>query len=237
MRLVRNGEVSMLIELRGVHKVYSSGEVETPVLSDVSLSLPERSFTVIFGPSGCGKTTLLNLIGGLDRPSAGEIFLDDYNISHLDERRLSRFRLEHLGFIFQFYNIIPSLTAEENLNIILEPLRWSDDEIKRQVAKTLELVGLKGKEKKFPSQLSGGEQQRVAIARALVKRPKVVLADEPTGSLDERRSDEIIALLRHLNEHTGTTFVIASHNNKIRNFATDVIEFHEGKVIYRSCRK
>ena len=215
-----------VIELRDVYKSYLSGEVEAVVLKKVTLKILEGEFVTIFGPSGSGKTTLLNLIGGLDKPSKGSILLIGENIALKNNRSLTQFRYDNIGFIFQFYNLLPTLSAAENIEMALE-LKIRDPKQMRLLARqVLEMVGLKGKEDRFPSQLSGGEQQRVAIARALVKKPKIVLADEPTGNLDEKTAGHIIDLMLNLHRETATTFIVVTHNQKIADYADQVIQIH-----------
>lgn len=214
----------IIIRLDRVSKSYFTPEVETKVLKVLSLEIKRGDFVVVLGPSGCGKTTFLNLIGGLDKPTQGNIFVMGEEISNKDNNYLTKFRRKYLGFVFQFYNLIPTLTALENVELSLELLDLNPLEIHKRAREYLKKTGLEGKEDNFPSQLSGGEQQRVAIARALVKEPAIVLADEPTGNLDENTSHKIIQLALNLNKETGVTFVIASHNHRIAEVADQVID-------------
>jgi putative ABC transport system ATP-binding protein len=207
------------------------GEVDTPVLEDVSLQIRQGEWVVILGVSGSGKTTLLNLIGALDRPDSGKVIVDGEEISHLNRWERTDFRRRKVGFIFQFYNLIPTLTAQENVETVLELIGIRGEVLHARARGYLEAVGLHGKEEKFPSQLSGGEQQRVAIARALAKEPSLVLADEPTGNLDERTSNQVIDLMSELKRRTGTTFVIVTHNRKLGEIADRVVELHLGRVV------
>jgi putative ABC transport system ATP-binding protein len=215
-----------IIELKDVSKSYRSGEVETVVLKDLSFDIKEGEFVTILGPSGCGKTTLLNLIGGLDTPTRGHVLFNAEDLARKSHRELAHFRHAHIGFIFQFYNLLPTLTASENVELTLELNRSNLKDIRAAAHAALEMVGLANKTKRFPSQLSGGEQQRVAIARALVKNPKVVLADEPTGNLDERTAAQVIDLMLSLHKKTATTFVVVTHNQRIADHADKVIEIH-----------
>ena len=215
-----------VIGLENVNKSYISGEIETKVLKGVSFSIREGEFVTIFGPSGSGKTTLLNLMGGLDKPDEGKVILMGEDTSSKTNRHLTRFRYDNIGFIFQFYNLLPTLNAVENVAMALELSDFEPGKINALASQYLQMVGLKGKENKFPSQLSGGEQQRVAIARALVKEPKIVLADEPTGNLDEKTENQVIDLMLELHKRTSTTFVVVTHNKKIADYANQVIQIH-----------
>lgn len=215
-----------IISLENVSKSYLSGEIETAVLKGASFEIHEGEFVTIFGPSGSGKTTILNLIGGLDRPDSGKVILMGEDTSSKSNQYLTKFRYDNLGFIFQFYNLLPTLSAVENVEMALELSNLEPTAIQSFAYRYLEMVGLKGKENKFPSQLSGGEQQRVAIARALVKEPKIVLADEPTGNLDEKTENQIIDLMLDLHKKTATTFVVVTHNRKIADYANQVIQIH-----------
>lgn len=225
-----------VISLEDVNKSYISGEIETKVLRGVSFTICEGEFVTIFGPSGSGKTTLLNLMGGLDKPDAGKVFLMGEDTFFKTNRSLTRFRYDNIGFIFQFYNLLPTLSAAENVAMALELSDLESDKINSLACQYLQMVGLEGKENKFPSQLSGGEQQRVAIARALVKEPKIVLADEPTGNLDEKTENQIIDLMLELHKRTATTFVVVTHNRKIADYANQVIQIHDfhEQIIKRS---
>jgi len=222
--------VSPIVKLEHVSKFYQVGEVRTDVLKDTSLEIYPGEFVVVLGSSGCGKTTLLNLIGALDLTSTGKVTVDGEEISGASPQILTTFRREKLGFIFQFYNLLPTLTAAENVAASLEILSLSKEEINERTQRNLEQVGLGDKMGKFPSQLSGGEQQRVAIARALAKNPNIILADEPTGNLDEVTEDIIMDLMKKLNKETGASFIIVTHNPKIADLADRVIRIHEGKI-------
>lgn len=224
---MRGTEKKAIIELKDVYKSYTSGEVETAVLKKVNFQILEGEFVTIFGPSGSGKTTILNLIGGLDKPSHGSVFIMGQEISSKNNHFLSKFRYDNIGFIFQFYNLLPTLTAVENVEMALELSEPDLKEIRSLARQSLEIVGLRGKENRFASQLSGGEQQRVAIARALVKKPKIILADEPTGNLDEKTADQVIDLMLELHKKTLTTFIVVTHNQKFASYASQVIQIHD----------
>ncbi|MBE0509628.1 MAG: ABC transporter ATP-binding protein [Chromatiales bacterium] len=201
------------------------GEVAIHALRGVDLDLYAGEFTVLLGASGSGKSTLLNILGGLDVASAGEVFYREMDLSHADEALLTRYRRQHVGFVFQFYNLIPSLTARENVAIVTEIAENPMDP-----AEALALVGLQDRLDHFPSQLSGGEQQRVAIARAIAKRPAVLLCDEPTGALDSATGTRVLEVLQTINEELGTTTVVVSHNAVIADMAERMIRLTDGRV-------
>ena len=207
------------------------GEVRVHALHDVTVTVNANEVTVILGASGCGKTTLLNLVGGIDSPTQGEITVDGIKIHMLDQRMLSRYRQEKIGFVFQFFNLIPNLTARENIEFVLEYVMEQPvfDKVER-AQKLLELVGLGHRGDHFPYQLSGGEQQRVSIARALAKQPKIVLADEPTGELDYKTGLQILELLS-LFAQEGRAVLIVTHNREIAKIAHRVIYLRDGKIV------
>jgi len=206
-------------------KTYVSGEVEVRALNNVDLEIAEKEVVVLLGPSGSGKTTLLNIMGGLDRPTSGKLFFRDLDLTALEDRGLTKYSRDHVGFVFQFYNLVPSLTAYENVALVTEvanaPMKPAD---------ALALVGLEGRMHHFPAQLSGGEQQRVAIARAIAKRPAVLLCDEPTGALDSKTGIRVIEALLGVNQQLGTTTVIITHNASIQEVADRVLFFADGKI-------
>ncbi len=210
---------------RGLTKVYHMGEVEVHALRGVDLDLYEGEFAVLLGPSGSGKSTLLNIIGGLDTASGGQVFYRDRELTAADDAALTRYRREHVGFIFQFYNLIPSLTARENVALVTEISR---NPMKPEEA--LELVGLADRMDHFPSQLSGGQQQRVAIARAIAKRPQVLLCDEPTGALDVHTGILVLEAIDRVNRQLGTTTAVITHNAVIANMADRVVSVFDGKI-------
>lgn len=219
-----------IFQARGLTKVYGSGEAEVRALDGVDLDLPAGELVVLLGPSGSGKTTLLNMLGGLDFPSAGELQYRDFHLTDATEEELTLYRRASIGFIFQFYNLIPSLTALENVALITE---IASDPMAAEEA--LGLVGLSGRPDHFPAQLSGGEQQRVAIARAIAKRPEVLLCDEPTGALDVRTGIVVLEAIERVNRELGTLTVIITHNAVVAGMADRVIHFSDGRVSETYC--
>ena len=216
-----------IVEFKNVSKVYKIGDSEFKALDNIDLSLNKGEMIVVLGPSGAGKSTLLNLIGGMDTPTKGSVIIDGENISSYNENKLSDYRAENVGFIFQFYNILPSLTVKENVDIV-------KDIVKNPISteEALKGVGLEKHSKKFPNQLSGGEQQRVSIARAIAKNPKLLLCDEPTGALDSKTGVEVLKLLRKQcdgNEGSNTV-IIVTHNNLIADIADTVVHVKNGKI-------
>jgi putative ABC transport system ATP-binding protein len=220
----------LIVEMEGVGKSYRTGEVVAQVLRDVNLRIARDELVVMFGVSGCGKTTLLNLLGALDTPSAGTIVVDGEAISSMTERARTRFRATKVGFVFQFYNLLPTLTALENVEAALEILPLKSAEIRRRGVHYLSAVGMEDKLAKFPAQLSGGEQQRVAIARALAKEPPLILADEPTGNLDEGTGLEVMRVMSDLRRRTGATMVVVTHNPRLTAFADRVLRIERGRI-------
>jgi putative ABC transport system ATP-binding protein len=215
-----------VFEARGLTKVYRLGEVEIHALRGVDLDLYAGEFVVLLGPSGSGKSTLLNILGGLDVPTAGKVRYRDHDLSTAGEEALTRFRREHVGFVFQFYNLIPSLTARENVEVVTEIA-----ERPMPAAEALGLVGLGDRLDAFPAQLSGGQQQRVAIARAIAKQPEVLLCDEPTGALDSATGVHVLEALEEVNQRLGTTTVVITHNAGISAMAHRVIHLHDGRIV------
>lgn len=222
-------ENRVIVDLKKVKKVYQMGEVQIEALKDIDLQVKRGEFVVILGPSGSGKTTLLNLIGGIDSPTKGEIFVNGVDISKFNQNKLTLYRRETVGFIFQFFNLIPTLTAKENVEFALE-LKDKKRERKRDATELLELVGLRERTDHFPYQLSGGEQQRVAIARALAKDPPLLLCDEPTGELDFKTGKKVLKVMRELNRSKGKTFVVVTHNTPVGKIADRVIYLHDGEI-------
>jgi putative ABC transport system ATP-binding protein len=216
----------MFVKVENLKKSYKNGEVSTQVLKGVGLNLEKGEIGVIFGPSGSGKSTLLNIIGGIDRCDSGLVLVDDIEITKLSDDKLTDYRRDKIGFIFQFYNLIPNLTVGENIevvsNISKSPLPI--DEI-------LDAVGMLDKKNRFPKELSGGEQQRVSIARAVVKNPKLLLCDEPTGALDFVTSREILKLLQKINKDFGTTILMITHNTAISVMANRVFKVRSGEIV------
>jgi len=210
----------------GISKVYHMGEVSVPALDKVDLSLSEGEFVVLLGASGSGKSTLLNILGGLDTPTAGRVLFRGRDISTMSEEELTQFRRNHIGFVFQFYNLIPSLTAGENIALVTDIAREP-----MQPLEAMQLVGLSERMHHFPAQLSGGEQQRVAIARAIAKKPDVLLCDEPTGALDFKTGRVVLEAISNVNESLGTTTVVITHNASIAGMADRVIEMRDGNIV------
>ncbi len=216
-----------VFEARGITKTYGMGEVEVHALRGVDLELYEGELVVLLGPSGSGKSTLLNILGGLDAPTTGDVHYLDHDLTQYDDDALTRYRREHVGFVFQFYNLIPSLTARENVALVTDiaehPMRPEE---------ALELVGLGERLDHFPAQLSGGEQQRVAIARAIAKRPDVLLCDEPTGALDAKTGILVLEAIERVNQELGTTTAVITHNAVIAQMADRVISLSDGRIAH-----
>jgi len=215
-----------VLRLENVSRSYQMGLVEVKALTGVTLDIRRGEFIVILGPSGSGKTTLLNLVGGIDSPSSGKITVDSIEISALDEKGLTDYRRNHIGFVFQFFNLIPTLTARENVEFAAELVEEPRDPLE-----VLEVVGLKERADHYPSELSGGEQQRVAIARALAKDPPILLCDEPTGELDFETGKHILSAMRMINELNRKTILLVTHNTAIGNMAHRVTRLRSGEVV------
>jgi putative ABC transport system ATP-binding protein len=220
-----------LIELRDVTKAYKRDAIEIPVLDRVSITVPEGDFLGLMGPSGSGKSTLLNLLAGIDRPSRGAIRIGDTEISTLSERALAAWRARHIGFIFQLYNLIPVLTAFENVELPLLLTNLSKKQRRDHVLTALGIVGLGDREKHYPRQLSGGQEQRVAIARAIVSDPQLLVCDEPTGDLDRATADEILKLLQTLNREHGKTVVMVTHDPHAAERAKRTLHLEKGVLL------
>ncbi len=214
-----------VFHIEQVSKVYVMGEVEVHALGSVDLDLYEGEFVVLLGPSGSGKSTLLNILGGLDVPSGGQVYFRNQAMNKADEQSLTRFRRQSVGFVFQFYNLIPSLTARENVALVTDIARHP-----MKPEEALELVGLAERLDHFPAQLSGGEQQRVAIARAIAKRPEVLLCDEPTGALDFETGKRVLETLERVNQEFGTTTAVITHNAGIAAMADRVVHMRSGNI-------
>lgn len=217
---------SPLFSATGLAKTYEMGAVQVQALRDVDLALYAGEYVVILGPSGSGKSTLLNILGGLDVPTAGVVRFREHDLTVTDPAERTRYRREHIGFVFQFYNLIPSLTARENVQLVTEIAEHPMDP-----AEALRLVGLGERLDFFPAQLSGGEQQRVAIARAIAKRPDVLLCDEPTGALDVETGKSVLAVLNEVNQTVGTTVVVITHNASIGQLADRVLRMRDGRIV------
>lgn len=220
------------VEFRDVKKVYKTGEVEINALRDVDFEIEKGEFCVIVGASGAGKTTILNILGGMDTLTSGSVKLDGREISTLNKRQLTAYRRYDVGFVFQFYNLVQNLTALENVELAAQICKEPLD-----AATVLKQVGLEDRMANFPAQLSGGEQQRVAIARALAKNPKLLLCDEPTGALDSRTSRDILILLEKINAQYGTTMIIVTHNNAIKDMVDQVIVLKDGQIKKNYCNE
>jgi putative ABC transport system ATP-binding protein len=218
------------VKIRNVHKVYRRGTQQIDVLRGVTLDIPRADFLALMGPSGSGKTTFLNLVGGLDRPSEGAIEVGGRRIDQMSARAVSRWRAEHVGFIFQLYNLLPMLTAERNVELPLLLARLTRTERMRHVHTALSLVGLLDRAKHYPRQLSGGQEQRVGIARAIVSDPVLLLCDEPTGDLDRQSGDEILDLLQVLNRDQGKTIVMVTHDPHAAACARRVLHLDKGQL-------
>ena len=218
--------MSALVKINGVHKYFTRGSERIDVLKGVTLDIPQGDFLALMGPSGSGKTTLLNLLGGLDRPDGGEIRFRGEALASFDRRALADYRRRHVGFVFQSYNLIPSLTARENVELAC-------DRAARPIAAAdaLELVGLRPRMDHFPGQLSGGEQQRAAVARAIAKRPELLLCDEPTGALDSRAGVRILELIERCSVELGAATVLVTHNRAIAAMADRVLSLVDGKIV------
>lgn len=218
---------AVIFHICGVTKIYRMGEVEVFALRAIDLDLYKGEFVVLLGPSGSGKSTLLNILGGLDVPSEGQVFFRDRDLTYASDAELTRFRRDCVGFIFQFYNLIPSLTARENVALVTEIARKP-----MHPEEALELVGLGDRLDRFPAQMSGGEQQRVAIARAIAKRPEVLLCDEPTGALDFQTGKLVLEALAQVNRELGTTTAVITHNASIAAMADRVVTMRSGEIAY-----
>ena len=220
-----------VLELKNVNKIYNSSEIKVHAVNDVTLDFEEAEFAAIVGPSGSGKTTLLNLIGGLDMPSSGEIIIGGTNLSELKSSRLIDFRLNNIGFVFQSYNLIPVLTAKENVEFIMTLQKWPVKERDERTIELLKAVGLGERVNSRPSKLSGGQQQRVAVARALASRPKFVLADEPTANLDSKAAITLLEIMEKLNHEEKITFIFSTHDPRVVKMAHRIITLEDGKVV------
>lgn len=219
------------VEVKNVSKHYRSGDLVVKAIDELSLAIGTGEFAVIAGSSGSGKTTLLNLIGGLDNPTSGEVFIDGESLKEKSADDLARLRLKKIGFVFQAYNLIPVLSAYENVQFILQIQGVPDSEHKDRIMPILKELGIEGMEHRRPQELSGGQQQRVAVARAMVGHPTIILADEPTANLDSESSLKLLNMMRNLNELKGVTFLFSSHDPDVINIAKRVIKLKDGKII------
>ncbi|PHR62748.1 MAG: ABC transporter ATP-binding protein [Robiginitomaculum sp.] len=226
-----------LYVLRGLSKQYSRGKETIPIFDGLDMEIANGEFMAIMGPSGSGKTTLLNQLGGIDAPTTGEVIFDGRRIDNLGQGALAKWRSENVGFIFQFYNLMPTLTAAQNveLPLLLSPVKGA--ERKKRVATALDIVGIGDRAKHYPRQLSGGQQQRVAIARAIVADPKVLLCDEPTGDLDRTSADEVLEMLQLLNTKMGKTIIMVTHDPAAAKYAKTELFLDKGKFIKKGSKK
>jgi len=221
----------MLLDIKKLNKIYTTGDVEFQALFDIDVTFEKKEFTALAGPSGSGKTTLLNCIGCIDRATSGEILLEGKNIVGRKPKELALLRKENFGFIFQTYNLIPVFTVFENIELPLKLLKqYTDEEISDMVSVILDRVDLSGLEQRKPLELSGGQQQRVSIARALIKKPKIILADEPTANLDSKTGESIVSLMKDLNEQDDITFIFSTHDRLIMKHARRLIELRDGRI-------
>ncbi len=219
-----------IIEIKDLKKIYNDSEVAVHALNGVNLTFQQGEFAAIVGPSGSGKTTLLNLLGGLDEPSEGTIQIDGLNIGELSSRKLINFRLKNIGFVFQSFNLIPVLTAYENVEFIMNLQGYSREKRHTRTTELLESVGLGDRVNSRPAKLSGGQQQRVAVARALASKPKFILADEPTANLDSQSTSNLLDIMEKLNREENITFIFSTHDQRVVNKARRVIQVEDGKV-------
>ncbi|RPI44247.1 MAG: ABC transporter ATP-binding protein [Bacteroidetes bacterium] len=220
-----------VLEINNVHKIYNGSEVKVHAVNGISLEFEKGEFAAIVGPSGSGKTTLLNMIGGLDMPTEGTILVDHKNLAELKSSKLIDFRMRHIGFVFQSYNLIPVLTARENVEFIMNLQKWDRKERDRRTMELLTAVGLADRADSRPAKLSGGQQQRVAVARALASKPKFILADEPTANLDSKSTETLLDIMEELNREEEITFIFSTHDARVVKKARRVITIEDGQVI------
>lgn len=223
--------MNTIIKITDLRKIYTEAVTEVHAVDGVTLEIEQGEFTAIVGPSGSGKTTLLNMIGGLDAPTSGQILIDGNDIATLSEKQITDFRLRNIGFVFQAYNLIPVLTAKENVSFIMELQGKKADEAAQRTMEVLKAVGLEGREDSRPAKLSGGQQQRVAVARALASKPKFILADEPTANLDSKSAENLLEMMEKLNEQEKITFIFSTHDPRIMAKARRIITLEDGKVV------
>lgn len=226
-----------ILEIKNVSKIYNESEVQVNAVNGVTLDFQEAEFAAIVGPSGSGKTTLLNLIGGLDNPTSGEIIIDGTNLSKLKSSALIDFRMRNIGFVFQAYNLIPVLTAKENVEFIMNLQKWSKKDSDDRTFELLKTVGLLERANSRPTKMSGGQQQRIAVARALASRPKFVLADEPTANLDSKSASTLLEIMEKLNHEENITFIFSTHDARVVKMARRVVTLEDGKVVSDDVRE
>ncbi|MDX1700743.1 MAG: ABC transporter ATP-binding protein [Melioribacteraceae bacterium] len=220
-----------IIKTKELNKIYDEDTIPVHAVNNVNLEFKQGEFTAIIGPSGCGKTTLLNLIGGLDFPTSGEVFVNGTNITKLNSREIIDFRLKNIGFVFQAYNLVPVLTAKENVEFIMQLQGVEKDTRESRVLQLFEQIGLSDRLDNRPGKLSGGQQQRVAVARALASKPKFILADEPTANLDSKSTNNLLDIMLKLNETENTTFIFSTHDSRVIKRARRLVSLDDGKVI------
>jgi putative ABC transport system ATP-binding protein len=223
-------DIMKIIETQNLHKIYNGSEIPVHAVNGIDLSIEQGEFAAIVGPSGSGKTTLLNLLGGLDKPSEGEVIIDGINIGELSNKQIINFRLKNIGFVFQAYNLIPVLTAKENVEFIMQMQKWDKKQREQRAIEMLEAVGLGDRLKSRPGKMSGGQQQRVAVARALASRPKFILADEPTANLDSASTENLLSIMEELNRKENITFIFSTHDQRVVNKARRIITIEDGKI-------
>ena len=220
-----------VIETKNLKKIYSQGDIKVNALNDVSVNFKQGEFTAIVGPSGSGKTTFLNTVGGLDKPTSGNVMIDNLDITKLKANKIIDFRLRNIGFVFQSYNLIPVLTAKENIEFIMLMQGYSEANRNERALELLDAVGLSKEAKRRPGQLSGGQQQRVAVARALASKPKFILADEPTANLDSTSTKNLLDIMYDLNRKEKMTFIFSTHDQRVIDRAKRVITLEDGKIL------
>lgn len=220
-----------VIEIKSLTKIYNSSEVKVKAVNDININFKEGEFTAVVGPSGSGKTTFLNMLGGLDRPTAGEVIIGGVDIWKLSSRKLIDFRMNNIGFVFQSYNLIPVLTAGENVEFIMQLQGKPKKEREQRTKELLDAVGIGDRIKSRPSKLSGGQQQRVAVARAMASKPEFILADEPTANLDSKATSSLLELMSQMNKKFNTTFIFATHDQRVMDKARRIVTIEDGKIL------
>jgi putative ABC transport system ATP-binding protein len=225
-----------IIEIKGLYKTYDGNSLPVHAVNGINLRIEAGEFTAIVGPSGSGKTTLLNIVGGLDEPTEGNVIIDGVNINQLSERQKTDFRMKHIGFVFQAYNLIPVFTARENVEFIMHLQGRSKEAREKRTEELLASVGLTDRMDSRPNKLSGGQQQRVAVARALASKPKFILADEPTANLDSKSTENLLEIMEKLNREENVTFIFSTHDQRVVNKAKRVITIQDGLVVSDICK-
>lgn len=229
--------MTAIVETKDLKKIFEQGELKVTALRDIDLKVDKGEFVCLSGPSGSGKTTLLNMIGGLDNSTAGEIHVDGLRVDQMEKAELAEMRLRKVGFVFQAYNLIPVLTAQENVEFVMQLQGMHKDERAEKSRAILKEVGLEGMEDRRPAELSGGQQQRVAVARAIVSGPALVLADEPTANLDSKTAENLLQMMREMNETHKVTFVISTHDPLVMSYAKRLIKLHDGLIVSDELQK